>query len=330
MEQALVTDSSSDPVAAPAHPAAAPLGPDRTGRKDAAIEWLRFWASLGIVCFHMQVRGAAVAYGGLPVFVALSSGLAYRPASTRRHADQIRRRIGRYLGPWLFWSIAYLGLHFAAGHGSFDGGQVNWATLLLVGGSLHLWYLPFACVATIVVEAASHQLGRLPRPRLIAGCAAATALGIVLATLLNNTVPATNAIPLAQWILALPAVPMGLVFFRPPGQAHRAATLTLCCAILLLAVEAGVGFTTRSALAIPYFAATCACGIGWLLSGPAGALGQFAGRLSFGIYLLHPMMMLILARLLHHGLRSSDVLIVIPLTIVVVVGLLQTPVRRVI
>jgi hypothetical protein len=108
-----------------------------------------------------------------------------------------RARAVRLLLPWIAWSAVYVVLRR-------DAAPYGWATLL-IGGSLHLWYLPFAFAASIALGRWTRSVDRRV---WLAACGAASAASSFA------DVPA----PFVQWIGALPAVFLGLwLRGRSPG-----------------------------------------------------------------------------------------------------------------
>src|SRR5204862_3867098 len=75
--------------------------------RQSGLEWTRFFAAVGIVWFHVKAPGDAIAYGGLPVLMAMSVALAVASANQHQISLLLVKRFYRLLVPWLAWSVIY-------------------------------------------------------------------------------------------------------------------------------------------------------------------------------------------------------------------------------
>jgi len=118
-----------------------------------SIEWLRFFAAFGIVWFHTEnASWKIVGYTGLPIFVIVFCTLIVIHFQQSRFLDYAKKRSVRLLIPWIFWSILFMSLKL--GRCIFSDKRSietpSWNEIL-VGGNIHLWFLPFAFMLSLVL-----------------------------------------------------------------------------------------------------------------------------------------------------------------------------------
>lgn len=254
----------------------------------ASIELLRFFSALGIVWFHLRAPGGRVAYSGLPLFVIVS---AYFTIGTAGRGDWTQfwtGRLQRLALPWIAWSAFYLALDFYRYGGlSPDSHLVTLGQSLLIGGSLHLWFLPFLLLVSGPVRLAARRIGSGNDTLWLTLACLPLALGALYA---HSRVlfPA----PFAQWSMALPAVCYGVIAAEGWRWDMRGVSA------LFLAALAATAFATSStdgllqlAIAAAAFELALRLDLGPRL--PLGIDLLALGRLSFGIYLIHPFCILI-------------------------------------
>jgi len=111
------------------------------------IEFLRFVSAIGIVWFHSGVVGAELGYAGLIVFVMLSVWFS-KPDAPACIRKSLEARFQRVIHPWLIWSAIFIFLNFIRGN-DFQNVSDLW---FMVGGSVHLWYLPFIFFALTALD----------------------------------------------------------------------------------------------------------------------------------------------------------------------------------
>jgi hypothetical protein len=267
--------------------------------REAGIEWLRVIACVAIVAFHANTTQWPLSIFGLQVFTVFTIALAVQSAGRRGPGDFIRARASTLLLPWVFWWVAYAAWktilcvrNDQAWHAWFDWWR------LLAGPGTHLWFLPFAFVATAV---AGLWFGSRPEPANIPAARRSVAVWSVLsaATLLASSYGMQVLIaelnqgrsyqPLQQWLAVLPAVMMGLgiVRSRVAGAYDNVSLLVLWVATM---AAAGVAFALGwSNLAGPYMLAISLCMLGLRIRTPASSALLAASSLTFGIFLLHLM-----------------------------------------
>jgi hypothetical protein len=234
------------------------VGTDRNG----LVDYGRFLAALGIVWFQSQAPGSRIAYIALPFFLVLLS----RPSSAT-----VVERAQRLLVPFVTWSLifAILRTAMAVKHNGDPFGWWNW-TMLVSGTWLHLWVLPFAFVAALLAPWFQHPLASM-------GAA-------FLAALLMSINGEPNLVPFGQWSFGIIPVLVGIAFF---SWGWRLAVITLLGSWLILqfgrpSVD-NVTILIGTALAL-------AC-LSFRL--PGSALSDWCARLAVGIYLAHPLVIIV-------------------------------------
>jgi peptidoglycan/LPS O-acetylase OafA/YrhL len=276
---------------------------DRRRGGDPAGRWggsdlVRVLACIGIVQFHMRSPYMERADGPLLAFGLLTVAFAAQSAQRSRSLGSFAAsRVRRLLVPWVFWSVAYgaLNVVMAARHGR---PLFGWAEpkMLLIGTKLHLWYLPFAFAASLA--AGAYVIARRGKPQQSAWAWAELLLigvvALVLSGWLVDRLPASMPIP--QWLVVAPAVPLGLAFaaIGPAFGAGRPWVIS----VLALGLVASLAATAMGIEAIPQPQAAVAlvCALLWSVPWKAPRVLTAAAQLTMGIYLLHPFFILIMYR----------------------------------
>ena len=128
-------------------------------------------------------------------------------------AKVARRKSRRLLKPWLFWSIVYGGLGLAKMvYENVSFSDVFSPTMLLTGTRIHLWFLPFAFVAALVLTLIHRRIVDIPDSFTITTAISIGALCIFGCSIIQSRLQPPT--PLAQWTLGLPVVPIGFAIGR--------------------------------------------------------------------------------------------------------------------
>lgn len=277
---------------------------EQNGTLDAA----RLLAAAGIVVFHTGAPGAALGYAGLPFFLVLL--VLLMPVSAEQGFNRFaRHRFKRLILPWLGWSLVYGGLKLAEAFALQRPIEQSFAPwMLLTGPALHLWFLPFAFVASLALwplTTKGHARAAWPAAGTTARTTAWTTAGIAAGIVLLLAIPLLPMIlplqpmpiPVPQWLFALPPLLLGLVLLALPANMHWA----------FMALYAGLGL----ALDWPGGMLQTAIGGGLVLAClalpcPANRWTDCAARLSLPLYLAHPLIISLLHRTA--GLSDSPLL----------------------
>ena len=222
--------------------------------RNATLDYARVIAAIGIIVFHVGAPGAAIGYAALPFFLMLLVFLAFPVAAGKSFGAYAATRTARLLWPWAIWSLIYAALKLAEIVATDVTLQSEFsAGMLLTGPSLHLWFLPYACVACIAIWPLARLSASLTEgARIICGMILA-GVAVLIAWTSHDLVTTT---PITQWLYALPAVALGSAFGFFGGTSRPAlmAALTISATAVLLRVMgwpngaeqlviAGVAFT---------------------------------------------------------------------------------------
>ena len=241
---------------------------------------MRFVAAFGIVWAHMQAPFSAEGYVALALFLILIGFLSVRSLAR----GGIRRfwlgRLIRFFLPWLVWSALFGGLLI------LRGGWANAVPVdpfrLLIGPSIHLWFLPFVVLTSPLVIVMQQRVNSVGQVWLVA-------LGTVPAAVLAIRAHDSSGLPepIAQWAFATMPLFYGLL---SAVAHHRQATVAPMVFATLTCGIAYVGFD--SPIAPFLFLAAVGFETLWRITVQMPRLARL-GELSFGIYLVHPVFILV-------------------------------------
>ena len=263
--------------------------------RSAGIEWLRVLACAGIVAFHTDMPGAHFACNTLPAFAMVTIALAAGSSARRPWTEFAVGRTYRLLIPWVLWSTIYGSIQtaHALGHGL---PPLSWATpwTLMAGASFQLWFLPFAWTASLLCGAVVRMLPAGPGA---SACAAWTGLGV--ASLFGAGYCLSRAPPhppLEQWVFALPSIPLGMAL-ATLERGRRG--IMRGCGLLVAVLGACIGLQLAGGpqdLNMSYAEDIVACVAAALAPWPAAGRTMAWSELSFGIYLSHPLVWMLVYR----------------------------------
>ena len=260
-------------------------------QRNHSIDLLRFVAAFGIVWAHMVMSesySALLGYTSLSVFLVMVPYLSVMRRerlgfmSTKPDDGRIHVRVRRILAPWLFWCLVYKVLLAYQQRDPSALVRVDDPYSLLVGPSIHLWFLPFVLIASALLFPLARAI-KSPSSLIIA--TALSAVVSILSLYLHDTENMTQ--PFAQWAFALPPFLFSLLAAHGRkfdlGYVPVAAYLGVCTLFMVFGHSYWPFF---SMLAVPIFA----------LAYTANYKNErfySLGKLSFGIYLTHPIFMLV-------------------------------------
>jgi len=252
--------------------------------RNGTFDYARLIAAFGIVIFHADAPGAAIGYAGLPFFLILLVVLGGPVAQRMHFANFAATRVRRLLRPWLIWSAIYGGLKLAevAVTGQPLATEFTPA-MILTGPALHLWFMPFAFVASLGLYGVIRLRRVWPTPVL---CAALLMVGLALLGLQQER---TFAVPIAQWVFAGPAVCLGCALALLHGAVVRQAMVVAGVVVIALTLGWSVGVVQIAVAGCTFIA--CAA---W--PRPATPGSDWAAQIAMGVYLTHPLMLSCLDR----------------------------------
>jgi len=299
----------------------------------ANIDRLRILAVIGIVWFHTEgAPGSRIAYAGLPVFLLICFSLVVKRSHIGTTKRFLRRRWDRLLKPWLFWSAMYglCKLAYTVCTGSLGSlSELVSVETLFIGTNIHLWYLPYAFVSGLIVYQCNRWTSRTNNIVIVF---VATIIGIL--TLIGYALARCHyrlPEPLPQWEFGLSAMPLGFAVGRclvlPSHHVQRSLLLMICLTTVASCVVLnGLGYASP---AIPYGLAVSLVCLAYSRQGRSDAFVEAVVPLTFGIYLIYPLVAFVLRRL---PLANLHFTLFIALTVCIsglmTVALIKTPARR--
>lgn len=219
----------------------------------------------------------------------------------------VKRKSERLLKPWLFWSVVYGSLRLGKViYMDVPFSEVFSATMFLTGTRIHLWFLSFGFAAAILLGLLHRRIAKVPDVLIVVTAASAGALCVLGCSILQSRVLLPT--PLIQWTLGLPAIPLGLAIGRIYVLPSRKDRKNLYLLVVLLLMAAYVAYTTLTRLqyniwfdhgskyTLRYCAAAAAVCLALQWQGRADWVSKTLGPLSYGIYLIHPLIIIFLYR----------------------------------
>jgi len=281
------------PLAPPKQPLRKPVtGP---GERMINVERLRFLAAFGIVLFH--TAGVEfdllrrIGYSGLPVFLMIFVGLLFHQKTNLPLREYTVRRMRRLLVPWFIWSLIYLVALVAkrAVYGQSLRGLFS-VSHLVTGMSIHLWYLPYAFLASVIVYGLKLAYQKKHTYFFILIGFVATLLSLAFSSFLleRGDLPT----PLPQWLFGLPAVLLGtmLGLILTLEQREDRLFFAVLLNIVVLGGLARLYQQHYTRLVPSYVIALPLVCLAFLRKGKTDRLSFQLGALTYGIYLLHPLL----------------------------------------
>ncbi len=267
-----------------ASPSVKPGEPPARSSRLASVEFLRILACFGIVWFHHAgSRPVNLGNPGVSLFLMISIaflGLDLRRAGTKN----LSRRAGRLALIWVAWSAMYAAFNVAkALVAKRSVGEYFDAWMALTGPSIHLWFIVFLLLATILAGLAWPLVRTLHSrglPLLILAGASIPICALVFESV--------STYPLPQWAIGVPSVFFGILLgnqIEGPAWSFRARSVwvgTMVCGAgvtLLLNLDASVPFATLLGGTV--------LAIGWSMPIPFADAVRHLASLTLGIYLMH-------------------------------------------
>lgn len=294
------------------------MGANRS--RTSGFDALKGLAILAVVAIHALATGVADLQGRLvgvagglltwsvPTFVAVAAGFAAREPAGRALGRRVRRLLPHYIS----WTAAYVALA-ALLEGALRPTHQDLLSVALLGGAwYHLWFIPALVQVLVLVPVLRWVCARPERlwPFLVTttGLLAAgpfATRGSVLAEVLTSRYAVV-------WLpVAVAGIGVECGSLRPRHPARWIVTgLALLAVESLVAVARGAA-TAYARASFPVLVAGALAGArhwarppGWLVA---------LGRLSLGIYLVHPAVLEVLARVGH--LRPYPVWAAVPVAL---------------
>lgn len=259
-----------------------------------SVDLARFVAAFGIVWDHARAPFADEGYTALALFLVLTSFLAIGSFERSDGKNFWSSRAQRIALPWLVWCAFYRVVFEVVSDAPFTLLADPWT--LLIGPSIHLWFLPFVMIFLITIPWISRAVDRPVRMYLASVLLVAVSLPLGLlhaelspsAWFLN---PGSYPQPLPQWFFSLPLFWFGALL--AVGKRMGLVWPVLLAAALTSAVlfwRAPEFASVQMLLVALLFEAV------WRVQ-VTGRWPTWLAGFAFGIYLLHPAAMLVVFKL---------------------------------
>ncbi len=254
------------------------------------IERLRIIAAFGIVWFHTEgAYGRTIGYAGLPIFIMMFCMLiTVKKSETYR--DFVAKKAKRLLLPWIFWCLIYLVVGVAKAYVNKKSISDTFPeNVFLTGTSIHLWYLPFSFFIALAINRIQRINIKLSSNSSALLTAILGTFTVVLASFMLRNIEIL--VPIAQWIFGLPACIIGfgigtlLRDNNKKGIIFVVSIVTIVCLVMQLYQIID--------LAVPYCIGTILLVVAIFLQGKIDKFTQYFAPLTFGIYLIHPIILLL-------------------------------------
>lgn len=272
----------------------------------ANIERLRVVSAFGVASFHTHEwfpRSLGVA-GFIILLLSFCAFVVNKP-EPYSIGEVASRKARRLIKPWLFWSMIYGGLGLAKIiYEKVSFSDVFSPTMLLTGTRIHLWFLPFAFVAALILVFIHRRIVNVPDSITIITAISIGAFFVLACSIIQSRLrPPT---PLIQWVLGLPAIPLGFAIGRikilKSFEDRKRyfvlmilLTLTVCVGLMVLdKLNYGTWLNYGSTFAIRYFVSIVIFCSALHWRGKMDQVSANFASLSYGIYLIHPLVIVFL------------------------------------
>jgi peptidoglycan/LPS O-acetylase OafA/YrhL len=270
-----------------------------------AFDSLKVIAAFGIVWFHTpNAIGREIGYAGLVIFLLISFiVLSIRPQSSTTYLKYLQQRGKRLLIPWIFWSIFY---SLIAIRQSYFFHEFSLSGIL-TGTTIHLWYLPFAFLASFSVFVILKLTEKISVQLLVLTGGIAVMLWLIAYPVFETMFTSS---PWRQWNYGAVSIPLGITL----GQALKLPTrqrdkILLTIAIMMIILSVYLAQMNQFGTGISYMIGTIFVILALLISIPPSYFITKLSALTFGIYLLHPFVFMICYKL-YGGNVSAGILMV--------------------
>lgn len=259
-----------------------------------SVDLARFVAAFGIVWDHARAPYADVGYTALALFLVLTSYLAMGSFERSDGTKFWLGRAHRIAVPWLVWCVFYRIVFQVVSDEPFQLLSDPWT--LLVGPSIHLWFLPFVMIALVTIPWISRFINSTNRLYIAAALLVVVSypLGMLHAKLAPTAWfinPGDFPQPLPQWFYALPLFWFGAVLAagKRLGNSWPAVAAALISSALLYWRSPEFASVQMILVAVLFE-------VVWRIN-ITGKWPTWLASFAFGIYVLHPAAMLVVFKM---------------------------------
>lgn len=305
---------------------------ERKSKHIANIERLRILAICGVVSYHTHSAiPRSIGVVGFIILLLAFCAFVVNRTEPLDFTKLAKRKAQRLLKPWFFWSIMYGCLGLAKiKYMNIQFSEVFPAEVLFTGTRLHLWFLTFAFVAALFLNMMHRTTIRIPHSVKITTAILIGALCVFCCALIqaHTDIPT----PVRQWMLALPGIPLGfaigqtlllkMVKSRLKFYVLASLSMFITCAVLTW-----LGYNNLFALRYLISVAIICSAFYW--QGNLDPVSKKIALLTYGIYLIHPMAVILLEQLgIATGYPWVLLLLVVTISSVTIFILQKTPIKQ--
>ncbi|MDB5660673.1 MAG: hypothetical protein JWS10_3288 [Cypionkella sp.] len=267
-----------------------------------SVDLARFVAAFGIVWDHARAPYADVGYTALALFLVLTSYLAIGSFERSDGKRFWLSRAQRIALPWLFWCAFYWVVYQVVSDEPFHLLTDPWT--LLIGPSIHLWFLPFVMVFLVTIPWVSRFIDR--PARMYVAAVLLVLVSVPLGLLHAKLAPAAWFInpytfpqPLPQWFFSLPLFWFGAVLAVAKRMQLVWPVIAAAAVVSAVLYSQAPDFASLQMLLVAVIFELI-----WRVNIKASWPTWLAGY-AFGIYLLHPATMLVAFKLFSETVDRS-------------------------
>lgn len=259
-------------------------GPVKAGYK-RSVDLARFVAAFGIVWDHARAPYADIGYTALALFLVLTSFLAVGSFERSDGRAFWFARAQRIAVPWLVWCAIYRVVYEVVNHDPH--GLLDEPGSLLIGPSIHLWFLPFVMICLVMIPWISRFICTVERLYVASVILAIVSLPLGM---LHAKLAPTGWFwgadlfpqPLPQWFYSLPLFWFGAIL----AAAKRLGVVWPVIAAATL-VSSVLWFRAPEFASVQMILVAVLFEAVWRIN-IAGKWPTWLAGFAFGIYLLHP------------------------------------------
>ncbi len=303
------------------------------------IEFLRIFASLGILFFHLfNVLGFSFhryGYTGLIVFLLISTTLLFiKDQPQEKFSVYAHKKANRLLLPFLGWSLFYLAILLYKDGINQTINNLSIHTLF-TGTYYHLWYLLFIFLVSIL----SYWLNKHPAGKKLKSLTVEALLFLSIASFFLQSIVTSIfefSDPWQQWITSLPTIFLGLCIaksikgrhkYRNPISPKIPLIFALCTLVLLLAHRFSLYHLAGSNMyALSYLFGVLVFYLSFFTKPPDSRLITSIAGLTLGVYLIHPFVILLVIKFFSKAPLGVLFLLVLCISFLMVYFLKRIPI----